>query len=330
MAASRSNAPLALDLFGLCVAAVSTVYLLSHSSQNLRAIQAGADWSASAVAACLAAMVAYALAHTLRAIRLWLIIGTDRLSFSSTFGCHVSIALLTFATPFKLGDLLRATEFSRMLGNDTRGVFAVWLDRLFDVTVILVMLAVLVTLRPAGPSADVVFASLGAFLLCSILLGMLLPGAVAAFVRALLQSRSNRSLRVLRGMQQVRAVLSRIPTLDVQTFSLLCIVTFAVWGLELAMLFLLLIAFPAAGYTAPQQAIDILGSAIIARPGNHLLQLALYRSACLLTLAVMAALGVRSYAARRLRPPPVRAAAARYRYTPLFQAAKAAVKGRTR
>ncbi|QXE85425.1 flippase-like domain-containing protein [Geomonas nitrogeniifigens] len=325
------SASLVLDLFGLCLACFSALFLVSLCVYNAQVLSLHPAWGSTALAAGLAAMAAYALAHVLRAIRLWLLLGSDRLGFSTVFGCHATIALVTFATPFKLGDLLRAAEFSRLLCNDARGLFAVWLDRLFDVTVILAMLVGLVLLRPSGPPMELIFLSLGGFLLSSILLGMLLPGAVAALMRALLQSRSKRSLTVLRGMRRLRRLLGAIPRIDLQTLSLLCIVTFAVWGLELAMVFLLLIASPTTGYTVTQQALDTLSNAIMAQPHSHVLQLALYRSICLLTLGIMAALGGGSYARLRLGYRPGRhPAAPNYRYTPPFQGVKATTRGRTR
>jgi hypothetical protein len=307
-----------LDLFGLAVALASVAYLAADVGRNLRAVRGLGDWSGRALLVMVAAAAAYLVAHLVRALRLWLILGADRLRFATVLGYHASIAFVTFATPFKLGDALRATELYRLLGDDPRGFFVVWLDRLFDVAVILALMAAMALFTPPDQAAMLVFASLGAFLLGSILAVVLLPGATSAFIRSLLQSSSGRSMRLLRRMVTLRDVLSRVPSLDGRTLSLLVLLTIAVWGLELATLFLVAIAMPGAGESLAAQGVGMLGYTILGAAGELTPQVALYRLVCVATLLAMLVVWAAGYVRSRAEIIGQGPSQKPYRLTPLF------------
>ncbi|MBJ6751467.1 lysylphosphatidylglycerol synthase domain-containing protein [Geomonas anaerohicana] len=288
------------DLLILGVILACSVFLFSDVRHNFQYLEGNNGWPTHGFLFVLAAMGSYAVAHLLRSLRLWLILGSDRIRFSTVFGCHATIALLTFAAPFKLGDLLRASEFYRLLKNDARGIFAVWFDRLFDVAVILVLLIVSVsTTSPLQPVRLLLF-SLGAFLAVSVALGVLLPGAVAAFMRALLQSSSSRSLSVMRSLLKLKSILSRMPKMELQTLSLLTTVTFAVWGLELLSVFLLCMAVSSGNDSVPAQAIDILAYTLTPHANIGAAHFSIYRLTCNLTLLFLVSIGIRSYFKSRM------------------------------
>uniref|UniRef100_C6E5V6 Flippase-like domain-containing protein n=1 Tax=Geobacter sp. (strain M21) TaxID=443144 RepID=C6E5V6_GEOSM len=288
------------DLLILSVALGSSLFLLSDIRDNFQYLQKNNGWPTEGYFFLLAAMVSYALGHLLRGLRLWLILGSDRIRFSTVFGCHATIALLTFAAPFKLGDLLRASEFYRLLKNDVRGIFAVWIDRLFDVVVILVLLAVFVSKKDAVQPVQLLLVTLGTFLSVSVASCLLLPGAVAAFMRALLQSSSSRSLTVMRSALKLKSILSKLPKMDLQTLSLLATVTFAVWGLELLSVFLLLMVVSRVFGSVPSQAIDILAYTLAPHSHLDMTHVAIYRLTCNLTLLLLLSMGVCSYFRHRM------------------------------
>jgi hypothetical protein len=302
-----ASASLLLDIFGFAVAIGSLIFLISDIDGN------------------------YSLAHFLRAIRLWLILGSDQLSFKAVFGLHITIAFLSFATPFKLGELLRVSELCRLLRNDVRGLFVVWLDRLFDVAVILSLLTIFTLPRSSYRPALFVIASLSGFLVFSILLVMLLPGAASAFMRALLQSSSKRSLMVLRMAVRLRSVMLRVPKFDGQTLSLLSIVTFTIWGLELLSILLLLIALPVdSSNSIANKAVEILNYTLIAQSGARTPLVAFYRLTCVMTLALMVSAGVYSYARYRMNTFSRNFIGRGYKHRCLFEFAGLQKKGRIR
>ncbi len=311
--------PRVLDLFAAVVALVSLVFLAADGWRNLEVVGGLGDWTARALLLILAAAVAYLAAHVARAMRLWLILGSDRARFGTILGYHVTIAFCTFATPFKLGDALRATELYRLLGDDPRGFFVVWIDRLFDVAVILVLVALMLLAGQANPAAGVVLVSLGAFLVGSIVVAILLPGATSAFIRSLLQSDSGRSLKAFRLAVKTRSVLSRVPRLDGQTFSLLVLLTLGVWGLELMTLFLVALAMPGAGGSLAAQGVGILSYALIGGEGALTPQVALYRLVCVVTLLLTVLGWASSYVRRRLSVLSEGLTNRPYELTPVFQ-----------
>ena len=321
--------PLLLDLFGAGVVLVSLVFLVADGWRNLEAVRGLGAWSGSAVAMIMVAAVAYLAAHFVRAMRLWLILGSDRATFGTILGYHVTIAFFTFATPFKLGDALRATELYRLLGDDPRGFFVVWIDRLFDVAVILVLVAVMAWNGPPDPAASLVLISLGAFLVGSIVAAVLLPGATTAFIRSLLQSSSERSLRTFRAAVRLRTVLSRVPKIEGQTFSLLVLLTLGVWGLELATLFLVAVAMPGAGESLAAQGVGLLSYTLIGREGALTPEVALYRLVCVATLLLTVLSWASSAVRRRVAVVSEGLRRRPYRPTPTLQPSRL-VTGRRR
>lgn len=317
-----------LDAFAVVTGSVAVALLVSDAWRSAQVLGGATDLSIRAVPAIVGALAVYLLSHVLRAVRLLLLIGPGRLEFGPVFGCHALLAFLTFAMPFKLGEVVRATELYR-LANGPRGLFAVWFDRLFDTVVVLALLGGFMLRRGDGVDAPAMML-LAAFLLVSVLAVLVLPGALEALERTLLHSSSRRSLALLRGAVHLRSLLTQVPHLDRQTVSLLSIATLSIWGLELLTVTLVLIALPAEGRPLADQAIDTLNHAFGVRTGPLTSQVALYRLLCMAALAGMALFGVRSYVRARLQHALRPQSRQTYRVGPPFRASRIEMKGRVR
>lgn len=319
-----------VDLCGGGIALSSAFLLFSDIRQSLQLLGGVTGWSGHAPWFLVAASAAYALAHLLRAVRLWVIVGPDRLGFSTVFGCHAAVSLLTFATPFKLGDVLRAGEFYRLMDQNIRSLCAVWFDRLLDAFVMLSLLSIFVFWRPMNRHIPLIAGVLIGFILLSLLFGLVMPGAVSAFSRALLQSKSRRSLMLLRLVSRIRTMLEGVPRLDAKTLSLLLIVTLLVWGFELATVLLGLASLPAAGYTLSDHVLDLLNYTLVVRADMHTPQLALYRLVCVSSLVPLLLSGVRGYCSVRRALLAERDSKRAYSCSPVFITAGWETKGRIR
>lgn len=323
------RAGLLLDAFAVGVASVAAAFLVSDTWRSVQVLHQDARLSLDALPAAAGAAAVYLLSHLLRAVRLLLLMGPGRLEFGAVFGCHTTVALLTFAMPLKLGEALRATELYR-LAEGPRGLFTVWLDRLFDAAVVLVLFGAFALRQSPDIGSPTTMLSLAAFLLASVLAVLVLPGALVALERALVHSASRRSLALLHAATRVRALLAQVPRVDRQTLSLLSIATVSIWGLELLAVFLVLVALPAEGRPLADQAIDALNHAFGVRTEPLTPQVALYRLLCVATLAAMAIAGLRSYLRARLRHALRVVAPRAYRIEPLFRQSRIEMRGRIR
>lgn len=260
-----------------------------------------ADWHT--IGACVAALLLYGLAHALRAVRLYLILGVGQIRFTTLFGYQVFIALCSLATPFKVGDGVRALELYRLNGNDLRGILAVWIDRLFDVAIIVVILLLFLWSGRTSGAVHLVLMMSGLFLFGSIAAVLILPGGVASLARSLVVLRGERRfVLVLLGLcRRFLDLIRRVPTFDRATFSLLSIITLAIWAFECMTIFFALIALPVADSGAIAYAVQILGYAISGPVTNIEAPAALYRLVAFAALAMLSAGAFMSYARARIK-----------------------------
>lgn len=255
------------------------------------------------IGACAAALLLYGLAHALRAVRLYLILGVGRICFSILFGYQIFIALCSLATPFKIGDGVRALEIYRLNNNDLRGVLALWIDRLFDVAIIVVILLTFVWSGRTSGAVFLVLITSGLFLFGSIAAVLMLPGGVASLARSLLVLRGERPIvLVLLGIcRRLQDLIQRVPSFDRAMLSLLSIITVAIWTFECITIFFVLIALPIADNGAITYAVQILGYAISGTVTNIEAPAALYRLVAFAALAMLSAGTFMSYARTRIK-----------------------------
>lgn len=285
--------------------------LVQDTALSLEVIRRCCGFDAPALAASTIALLIYLLAHFFRAIRLQLIIGLGRIRFTALLGYHSFLAFTTAAVPWKAGELLRVTEAYRLLNNDARGLFAVWVDRLFDVGVILIVLFPWIFLGRAEQAVHVVFWAAASFLLASFAILLFVPGAVASFSRALLLSRSNRSMLLLRFCAAARNMLNHFPRIDRATFALLLLLTVAIWICEIGTIFFVLYVVAELDGSLLADVMTMFAS-LLAPPEGRTPTIAVYRLICTVGLALLLSVSFVRYL--RLRLSIWRAPGPKYKY----------------
>ena len=96
------------------------------------------------------ATLSYLTSHLLRIARLALLSGDAGLSLRALAKVHLFTSSVSLVTPFKLGELYRVVELSLLTRSPVRGLILVWLERVFDVVVILALLLLASVFQPAA------------------------------------------------------------------------------------------------------------------------------------------------------------------------------------
>ena len=181
-------------------------------------------------------LLSYLLSHGFRALRITLIVGDFRIGLREMTAFHFVTAACSIALPFKLGELLRISELPRMIrGSLIRAVVIVWVERLFDVAVFVLLLFV------AALSADAVGSNVTAvmllscvFIFLSLIALFLLPDNLRrAAVYIIRRYRTRSTVPVLRAIDGTRSAIAEAPAMLRGKVSSLCVLTLLVWALEL-------------------------------------------------------------------------------------------------
>lgn len=251
----------ASGLDGLIAASllVAAAITLERLVANVRLLPA---LGGQAIVLLIVAGMLYILAHICRAMRLYLFLTGGLIGSSVPFlpllGFQASLSLLTFGMPWKLGDGVRVAELFRLSGNDLRAVYALWFDRLADSVLIVGVLGVLVAIHVAVPASVGLLAVTAGFLLASLALLVVAPSALSGVCRACVSATSKMTLRILRATVLARKLLERIPQLDRGALSLVAVLTFAIWCLEILAISLVAAALAARQSAAPERFVVIL------------------------------------------------------------------------
>ncbi|RZI85101.1 MAG: hypothetical protein EOP38_06380 [Rubrivivax sp.] len=197
-----------------------------------------------------AAALAYGLSHAFRFVRFALLVGGTRLR------PLISVYLLStgasYAIPFKLGEIFRIYWIGRHTANLQRGLIVVWMERVMDASVIILLYLMMSAVRPDGLPVEVSGALIVIpfMIVLSVLMLKVLPENLGNLNLWILQAyRGKQATRRLRLLSKV-ALFARESTavLANRTLSLLML-TLCIWGLEIYAIHLLLHAFPQASST---------------------------------------------------------------------------------
>lgn len=196
--------------------------------------------------ACAAAI--YLASHLVRIVRLALIASDARLSLRLLTRVHLFTSGVGLALPFKLGDGYRAGELALATGSAVRGISLVYVERLFDVAVILLLLAVAVGLGLADSSAygPVLLASL-IFVSVTALVLVLVPDNLRRISSYVIRRYDQEwTVVLLRRIAEVRGVLASTVAMLNGRYGSLFVLTVVIWVLE-AMALAVLLAFLSPG-----------------------------------------------------------------------------------
>ena len=308
----------------------SAILLILSARADVRLVVGAVHLDISSLFICAAAILVYGLTHILRTIRLYLIIGESRLTITTLLGFHMFVSLTTLVAPFKIGDIVRALEAYRLLGDSGRGIVAVWIDRLFDVVVIIVLFLIMMAVEERTEGILPILSALSLFLALSMGVIVILPRAIESLARALTISASRRTFVVLKACRRIADALARIPSFDKSMLSLLGVLTFSIWILECCTISLVLILAPGYSETIVTNAIHILSEALRGVGDGDLVHVALYRLIALFSLALLCIGTLYFYIQVRL---PffsyLRNRAKRYKLIPLFQVSQVNFSERT-
>lgn len=204
----------------------------------------GADFGFSAAGwgTLIGACSLYILAHLLRALRLVVMIQDDRVGLRDTFSAHFVAAGASLLIPFKLGELFRVAEVSRLLRSPLRAALLVWSERVLDLVAITgAMLFALVFRRDLFESA-----ALGVMLTMAVVAGTLvafyvmpehLEGVKLLLIRRYTAPWSLGAVKVVDASQRL---LLHAPDALRRKPATLVTLTVVIWTLEIASLALFL------------------------------------------------------------------------------------------
>ncbi len=188
----------------------------------------------------------YLASHGLRIIRLALLIGGWRVGFRTVVAFHLMTAAIGILAPLKLGEIYRVIELGNLVGSGVRGFMIAWWERAFDVTAILVMIAV--ALANTAPETHGVFygiaALAGAFVAGTVLIFFVAPENLRR-VSVLIIRRYDYSWTVplLHGIDAARRAIRQAPVMVEKKVASLITLTVLIWTLEIVCFAIMIPAF---------------------------------------------------------------------------------------
>jgi hypothetical protein len=228
---TRSGATVYAALFAVAVAVmIWTVLSTAYALQDIAFRRAVADL----FTAMLAAGILYLASHFVRIARLALIASDARISLRTLSRVHLFTSAVGLTLPFKLGDAYRAVELSALAGGPVRGITMVVVERLCDVSVILLLLVVAASLGPTtgGAYAPVLFASL-AFVLAILVATTLLPDNLRRIGTYIIRRHTGDwTVYALRRIAHVRGVIRNAMSMLNGRLASLFAFTLLIWMLE--------------------------------------------------------------------------------------------------
>jgi hypothetical protein len=193
----------------------------------------------------LSAAATYLLSHGARIVRLTLIVSDANVSLRQLTRVHLYTAGIGLGLPFKLGDAYRAGELALISGGAAKGIILVFVERVFDVALILVLIFFMLAIGIAGSAeyGPVLAASL-TFVLLTALALVIVPDNLRRVSSYIIRRYDrNWSVHVLRWIAEVRVVLATTTGLLHGRYASLLVLTVMIWALEAAALAIVLAAF---------------------------------------------------------------------------------------
>jgi hypothetical protein len=184
----------------------------------------------------------YLLGHCLRVARLALLLADSRIGLRNLTAFHFWASATALLIPFKAGDLVRAAALSSLTGSLRSGVAFVWMERLFDATILIPLLAVVTISTPEVlPGFLGLLIGTGAFVLLSMAILVLAPDNLRRIGTLVFQRYNGaNSVAVLRMLKAARVYLLQISEQLTGRTLLLLTYTLFIWVFELAAAWLIM------------------------------------------------------------------------------------------
>lgn len=182
------------------------------------------------------AAIIYLAGHGLRILRLALLIGSWRVGFRTIVNFHFMTAAASLSIPLKLGEIYRIIELSNVVGSFTKGLAIVWWERIFDASVILLIL--LLALARAPDSTPPEFAAVAlvtiGFIAVTGLTFFVLPDNLRRLSMQIIRRYSGRrTVPVLKVVDLMRNGIQEAPRMVTGKVASLVTLTSLIWTCEI-------------------------------------------------------------------------------------------------
>lgn len=181
-------------------------------------------------------IVWFLLIHTIKMFRMYLVLLEHKVEFRRFISAYLITTLVNLIIPFKLGEIYRMFEYSRMTGNPGTGIAGTLVDRFFDTMALVLILVPLHVLYPEKISAVSVF--LAVFVIFITFVYMIFIPAYSYLNKYIIINRdSNNSMAVLRFLEVLKSAFDYVKRLVSGRYALIILMSFAAWVLEGGLLF---------------------------------------------------------------------------------------------
>lgn len=232
----RRFRPLSTGLFYLSIVAVFGSFFWHAYAGGHRPRSLSGEWEAKAF---LWPVLIYLAAHSLRFIRLSVLLGANGLR--KLLGLYFYTTACSTLIPFKLGELVRVNEIAWWTGSYWRGLLVVWVERVFDASVLAATMVFLIYQTDVEIAAvKALLLAIASFILVSILLLFIIPEQLISLNLHVIRSyEGKKAIRLLRLIDTFYDLLQQFKPLISGKFFTLAFLTMAIWSLELSAVALL-------------------------------------------------------------------------------------------
>ncbi len=173
--------------------------------------------------------------HLIKMMRMYLIVMDRKISFDRFVPSYLRTTLINLIIPYKLGELYRIGEFTRISGGFKTGFFSVLVDRFFDTLALVAILLpyqLFISEKVAVPTL-----LLAVFEVVVLLSYRVFPSAYTFLNRYIITTRkSKRSMMALAGLEHVSGWYEYVRDLVTGRYGILMLFSLAAWVLEMAVL----------------------------------------------------------------------------------------------
>jgi len=179
----------------------------------------------------------YVGSHLLRITRLYIIFIEKKFSFVQLLKVYTVTAWVSLVIPFKLGEIFRISEFSKMCRSFKMGFVSIWVERFFDSLLLVIIFISIIIYTDTVPY--VLLLILVLFILFTLFIFLSFPISYTYTKQlALSQSQSNKGLHLLEFLESLKHYYSFAKKLVRGRFAVLFCITTIIWLVECVVLFL--------------------------------------------------------------------------------------------
>lgn len=177
-------------------------------------------------------LVGFSVVHIIKMMRLYLVVMEQNISVKRFIPAYLRTTLVNLIIPFKLGEIYRVFDFSRVTGSVNVGFFSVLIDRFFDTLALVIILMPFQLLSGHGVDASVIV--LTAFLLIVIFAYTMFPSSYRYLNRyIIMKKRSDRSMKALKMLEKLDDWYMYVRKLVTGRYGLMLLFSLGAWIFEL-------------------------------------------------------------------------------------------------